>query len=97
MANRANEWIKEKLRELRSRRGNKCAICGEGGNSRTLQFCHVRKTPLSGISHRGRKERYYDIIKHPRSYILAHRKCHFKKFRKQHSNAIKKGMKQAAK
>lgn len=89
MANPANEWMKGKIAALRAAKNNKCDICGKKGNSRTLQFYHKRKTALTGVSKRGRKERYYDIINNPKCYGLGHRICHMKKYRIQH-NTIKK-------
>lgn len=91
MGNKANQWIKGKFEELRQSRGNKCDICGGKPTKKDpLQFYHIRKTPLSGIAHRGRKERYYDILRHPKSYGLGHRSCHMRKFRRQHANARNK-------
>lgn len=75
MTNRFNLFIKRKFRELREKRGNKCEICGNVVN---LQFAHIhgKETKLTGKRGRGRKERYYDIIKNPKSYVLLCEKCH---------------------
>lgn len=62
MANAANEWIKEKIKRLRG--WSKCAICGSTEN---VEFAHIKPTKLRGKG-RGRKERYYDLIRHPESY-----------------------------
>ena len=78
MTNAANKWIKKKLRELKKEFGGKCARCG---SKRKLEFAHKRKTPISG-KHRGRKEKYYDIIRHKKSYVLLCFKCHRAKKKK---------------
>lgn len=72
LTNRQNTWIAKKMVELRESRGNKCEVCGvtEG-----LEFAHVKETSLKGRG-RGRKERYYDIIKNPESYKLVCSNCH---------------------
>jgi len=94
LTNLSNLWFKGKIAGLRKQRNNLCAICKKKGNSRTLEFAHIHRTPITRQP-RGRKERYYDILKHPKSYILAHRDCHRKKHAKQHSNLIKEGIREA--
>jgi hypothetical protein len=50
--------------------GNRCTVCGSTEN---LEFAHKVPTGLSGRG-RGRKERYYDIIKYPLDYTLTCKK-----------------------
>lgn len=72
MTNKANRWIKRKLIELRNQFGGKCEDCDTWEN---LEFAHKEHTKLSGKG-RGRKERYYDIKKHPDKYMLVCHVCH---------------------
>ena len=57
---------------LLEERGGKCTWT-DCDATEALEFAHVKPTELKGRS-RGRKERYYDIIKNPDSYRLL---CHF--------------------
>ena len=54
--------------ELVASRGGQCTWPGCDADE-DLEFAHVKETGLSGRG-RGRKERYYDIIKNPESYRL---------------------------
>lgn len=52
-----------------------------------MEFSHERATKLSKGNNgnpRGRKEKYYDILRHPRSYKLRAHKCHMRNKRDQH-------------
>jgi hypothetical protein len=66
MTNRHNILIRKQFDELKKLFGGKCWNCGSTAN---LQFAHKKETGLNGRG-RGRKERYYDIKKHPDCYIL---------------------------
>ena len=72
ITNQPNRFIKEKFEKLREEFGNKCHICNELYD---LEFAHIKDTELSGRG-RGRKERYYDIIKNKKSYKLLCSRCH---------------------
>lgn len=72
MANQANKWIKEARKRLIILWGLKCFVCG---TSEKLEFAHINDTELRGMG-RGRKERYYDVIKNPDSYVLLCKNCH---------------------
>ena len=74
MTNQPNKWIAKKFKELRKTFPNRCSHTGT-----KKQFAHTKKTPLTGIKGRGRKERYYDIKNHPNSYKLLCKKCHKKR------------------
>ena len=73
-----NRLIKRKIPELRERMGGKCANPKCPNPTENSQFAHVKRTRLKGRG-RGRKERYYDVVKHPDCYILLSKDCH-KKF-----------------
>lgn len=66
MTNERNILIKKQIEELRQKMGGKCAYCE---TTIGLEFAHIKKTALSGRG-RGRKERYYDVIRNMDSYIL---------------------------
>ena len=70
MPNRKNIWIRQKLDELQ-RLNPKCMFCG---TTKNLDFVPINNNG----TFRGRKERYYDIIRHPRNYIRLCRRCHSK-------------------
>jgi hypothetical protein len=70
MTNYVNQHMKEIRKNLLLAYGNKCCVCGSTEN---LEFAHRNKTKLSG-SGRGRKERYYDVIKNPLDYGLTCKK-----------------------
>lgn len=72
MTNQPNKWIKKALQKLRKERGSKCEECG---STIALQFAHIKETELKGGG-RGRKERYYDIVKNPECYKLFCGYCH---------------------
>lgn len=61
MANGANVRVRQHFAELRAL--NSCCVPGCFGK---VQFAHKTQTELNG---RGRKERYYDIIRHPFQYL----------------------------
>ena len=71
-----NLWTKLQRDKLIQLFGGKCVWTGETAK---LEFAHVDKTPLSGVS-KGRSEGevYYDIIKHPHSYVLLTRRAHLR-------------------
>jgi len=75
MANQTNELIKNKMIELREAMGGRCSnpLCPTP--TENLEFAHTKRTGLSGWG-RGRKERYYDVLKHPDCYILFCKECH---------------------
>lgn len=68
MTNYTNEWIAKKFSELRELYGG---VCNHPNckTTKNLEFAHIEPTDLSGRG-RGRKERYYDIVKHPSHYVL---------------------------
>jgi hypothetical protein len=66
MTNRQNIHIRKQMDKLKEKFGGRCWNCGSTVN---LQFAHIKETDINGRG-RGRKERYYDIIKHPESYAL---------------------------
>ena len=66
MPNRFNKRIKELREELIEKFGGKCVVCD---STEDLEFAHIKPTKLSGRG-RGRKERYYDVIKNPDCYAL---------------------------
>ena len=68
MTNARNRLIRRQLDALRAQRGGKCEVPG-CEETEELEFAHVKPTELKGRS-RGRKERYYDIIKNPTCYRL---------------------------
>lgn len=78
MTSNTNRRMKEVLfPELRLKMGGRCSNPECPTPTEELQFAHVAETPLSKISRgRGRKERYYDIKKHPDSYRLMCKTCH---------------------
>lgn len=66
MTNYMNKFVRRKIDELKDEYGGKCWNCGSTSN---LQFAHIKETELNGRS-RGRKERLYDVMKHPDCYAL---------------------------
>ena len=66
MTNPRNKLQKKFRKQLIKAFGGKCVICGSIEN---LEFAHVKPTKLSGIG-RGRKERYYDVLRNPDCYAL---------------------------
>lgn len=92
MTNAANEYAKLLAKRLKGERGNKCEV--QGCNRRNLEWAHIHRTPISG-KHRGRKEKLYDILKHPKCYrLLCHyHHFHLKKLKKQHSRIMKEAKK----
>lgn len=88
MANATNEWIKEQRRKLVKLYGGKCFFCG---STRFLVFAHRYKTPILDLRKSGgagRKERYYDVIQHPKAYLLTCRKHNKKAWH--HKGRVKK-------
>lgn len=65
MTDRFNVWIRKKMDELQRN-----ALCAHEGtfHSGKIQFAHIEETELRGMG-RGRKQRYYDIIKNPDKYV----------------------------
>jgi ERCC4-type nuclease len=53
--------------------GGKCEKCG---SIEKLQFAHIEETELSKKKGRGRKERFYDVLKNPEKYRLYCEECH---------------------
>lgn len=72
MGNPANEWIKKRRKRLLEEWGGECLFCGSTEN---LQFAHLEETEVKGWG-RGRKERIYDVIRHPDCYVLLCSKNH---------------------
>lgn len=72
MGNTTNEWAKERRKRLLEEWGGQCLFCGKRGK---LEFAHLEETELKGRG-RGRKERLYDVIRHPNSYVLLCKKNH---------------------
>lgn len=70
MTNESNKYIKRLKKKLLRQFGGKCVVCGTTDN---LEFAHVKPTNLNGVG-RGRKERYYDILKNPKCYALTCKK-----------------------
>jgi len=66
MTNRQNKDIKRLKKKLIKQFGGKCIVCGKTTN---LEFAHIKPTKLNGKG-RGRKERYYDVLKNPDYYCL---------------------------
>jgi hypothetical protein len=63
-----------RLRALKVALG-KCFLCDELFHEDDLEFAHVEPTGLCGRG-RGIQGRFFDILKYPRSYVLACRPCH---------------------
>lgn len=72
MANYVNKWIKRKRQQLVADRGGECEECG---SKEKMEFAHLGETGLYGAG-RGRKERYYDVIRNPDKYKLLCQRCH---------------------
>lgn len=70
--NYTNSWIRRKRIELIDQFGGKCQKCG---STAKLELAHKEPTELNGQG-RGRKERYYDVIKNPEKYWLSCQDCH---------------------
>ena len=66
MTNPRNKLQKKYRKQLIKKFGGKYIVCG---SIEDLEFAHVKPTELSGRG-RGRKERYYDILRNPDSYAL---------------------------
>jgi len=74
MGNRHNKWVRKKLDELKEEFGGRCSN-PECESCTNLEFAHKKPTELSGEG-RGRKERYYDIIRNKKKYVLLCTGCH---------------------
>lgn len=74
MTNRTNKFIKKLRKKLENLFGGKCFFCG---STSLLEFAHYKPTTIDGKG-RGRKERYYDIIKNHKCYVLLCRYCHLR-------------------
>lgn len=72
MANRSNEYVKRRWKQLIEDSGGKCAQCP---STERLEFAHLEPTGLRGRG-RGRKNRLFDILKHPEKYVLLCGLCH---------------------
>lgn len=66
------------MNELRESHGGRCKLGLDGcWETQGLEFAHVKETGLNGRG-RGLPQRYNDIRKHPKSYLLVCRNCHAK-------------------
>lgn len=74
MGNPQNEWAKRRRKRLLEEWGGECLFCG---SKEKLQFAHLEETDVKGWG-RGRKERLYDVINNPDSYVLLCREHHRK-------------------
>ena len=94
MTNSANKWIKQAFHRLKAHFPYrcKCKLCIKAPLEK-LEFSHERKTPLSCGEPRGRKERYYDILSHMKSYKLRTHACHVLRMAKQHKRFRKEAQK----
>ena len=72
MTNRQNRAIIQRRIKLIKEFGGQCIHCTA---TEALEFAHTKPTELKGRG-RGRKERVYDVIKHPDAYILLCHQCH---------------------
>ena len=72
--NKANEWYKNKMIDLRATRNNQCEECH---SQNQLEWAHLKPTNLNGMG-RGRNARILDIMSNPDCYRLLCRKCHAK-------------------
>lgn len=73
MTTRQNHRMPLRRLELIQKFGGKCKNCGSVEN---LQFAHIEETELSRKKGRGRKERFYDVLKNPEKYRLYCKECH---------------------
>ena len=74
MTNATNQWIKTQRKKLIKLFGGKCYFCG---STRFLVFAHRWTTPILEARKQGkagRKERFYDVVNHPKAYLLTCRK-----------------------
>jgi len=71
--NRRNELQKIYRKNLVRAFGAFCWLCEE--ETKVLEFHHLKETKLNGRG-RGRKERYYDILKNPNCYFPTCKECH---------------------
>jgi 5-methylcytosine-specific restriction endonuclease McrA len=69
---RTTQWLRDAWAELILLRGGACEECG---TFLGLEFAHVKKTKVNGMG-RGKWRRYYDVVRHPRSYRLLCSRCH---------------------
>ena len=71
---RVNRWYRVHRAEEVKKRGGRCLFCG---SMERLEFAHVKRTPLSGMS-RGRPASrvFRDLKLNPASYILLCSRCH---------------------
>ncbi len=65
--------LAEERRELIWQFGGKCSVCG---STEELHFHHIFKTKLHGEG-RGMRNRVGDVKRHPISYKLVCKMCHF--------------------
>ena len=73
MTHRTNIWLKKKIIELK-KKYSQCPICKQKNDSFS-EFAHIKDNNFGGMG-RGRRERYYNIIKHPDCYRRMHHDCH---------------------
>ncbi len=90
MTNEANRWIKQAFHDLKASFPYRCRcrFCKNAPIGK-LEFSHERATALSHGAKRGRKEKYYDIKNHPKSYRLRTRRCHLLRKAAQHKRFIR--------
>jgi hypothetical protein len=70
-------WTRNKRALLIYKWGNKCTWCGISYRYAQLELAHKSPTGLKGKG-RGSRERLYDVIRNPNSYILLCHNCHAK-------------------
>jgi len=69
---RTSLWLRRKWVKLIEEFGGVCQSCA---GTEELEFAHVKPTGLKGNG-RGKFHRYYDVLRHRRSYILLCMTCH---------------------
>jgi len=83
MTNKANLWIIEAKKKLIKSFGSKCSYCGKTRETPENPFIFHHKHPElkdNSIYSKGRKERYYQILKGgKKEFSLMHAKCHLRK------------------
>ena len=73
---RVKRWYRRHRAEEVKKRGGRCLFCM---SKESLEFAHVKKTPLSGIRKgrgRSQEEVLKDVRENPASYILLCARCH---------------------
>ena len=71
---KVKRWYHRHRAEEVKKRGGRCLFCS---STERLEFAHVKRTPLSGMS-RGRTPSFVfrDLKLNPASYILLCSRCH---------------------